>query len=187
MPSEFTQPSEIPCTMRLVEAIRKPIKVVGALAHLHCVESCVFLWHRHFIKSACANLVSWLLPEDYCKKGPCNFNMEMFVSKVGNPYPTLGQHLASRILYALLVAERQHEIATARFCTQSCSQVGQLLVNSSPTPHPTRSCKGLPCNSPLATPDSESSKPVQMRTYLHKTPQKTKTNMHKFASPHPLL
>ena len=34
------------------------------------------------------------------------------------------------------------------FCRQSCSKVGQLLVNSSPTPH-----RGLPCNSPLATPE----------------------------------
>ena len=46
--------------------------------------------------------------------------------KVGNPCPTLGQLLANRILYALLVEERQHEIARARFCTQSCSEVGQL-------------------------------------------------------------
>ena len=46
------------------------------------------------------------------------------------PCPTLGQLLASRILYALLVGEKQHEIARARFCTQSCSKVGQLLTNS---------------------------------------------------------
>ena len=26
-----------------------------------------------------------MLPEDYCKKDPCNFNTEMFVSKVGQP------------------------------------------------------------------------------------------------------
>ena len=43
-------------------------------------------------------------------------------------------------------------IAGARFCTQSCSRVGQLLVNSLPTPHPMGSCRGLPCSSPLATP-----------------------------------
>ena len=43
---------------------------------------------------------------------------------------------SSRILYALLVGEEQHEFARARFCTQSCSKVGQLLVSSSPTPHP---------------------------------------------------
>ena len=80
--------------------------------------------------------------EDYCKKDPCNFNTEMFMSKVGNPCPTLGQLLASRILYALLVGETQYEIARARFCTQSCSKVGQILVNSSPTPHPLGSCIG---------------------------------------------
>ena len=78
-----------------------------------------------------------MLPKDLCKKHPCNFNS----------CPTLGQLLASRILYTLLVGEKQHEIARARFCTQSCSKVGQLLVNSSPTPHPTGSCRGLPCSS----------------------------------------
>ena len=53
-------------------------------------------------------IVLWVLPEDYCNKDPCNFNTEMFVSKVGigNPCPTLGQLLASRILYALLVGEK---------------------------------------------------------------------------------
>ena len=83
---------------------------------------------------------------------PLQFNVEIFVSEVGNPCPTLGQLLTSRILYALLVWEKQHEIARARFCTQSCSKVGQLLVNSSPTPHPMGSCRGLPCSSPLVTP-----------------------------------
>ena len=77
---------------------------------------------------------------------------QMFVSKVGNPCPTLGQLLASRILYKLLIGEKQYKLSQARFCTQSCSKVGQLLVNSSPTPHPMGSCRGLPCNSPLATP-----------------------------------
>ena len=72
---------------------------------------------------------------------------------LANPCPTLGQLLASRILYALLVGRKQSEIARARFCTQSCSQVGQLLVNSSPTSHPVGSFRGLPCNSPVATPD----------------------------------
>ena len=44
-----------------------------------------------------------VLPEDYCNKDPCNFNTEMFMSKVGNPCSTLGQFPASQILYALLV------------------------------------------------------------------------------------
>ena len=34
---------------------------------------------------------------------------------------------------------------------------------------------------------SESPKPVQIRTYLHETPAKTKTNMYKFAPPRPHL
>ena len=77
------------------------------------------------------------------------------MSKVGNPCRTLGQLLASRILYALLVGEKQHEIARETFCTKSCSEVGQLLANSSPTPHRMGSCRALPCGSPLATPDSK--------------------------------
>ena len=39
------------------------------------------------------------------------------------------------------------------FGLQSCSQVGHHLVKSSPTPHPIGSCRGLPCSSPLATPE----------------------------------
>ena len=87
-------------------------------------------------------------------KLPLQFqHAEMFVSKVGNPCPTLGQLLASRILYTILVGEKQYEIGGARFCTQSCSKVGQLLVDSSPTPHPMGRCRGLPCSSLLSTPE----------------------------------
>ena len=49
------------------------------------------------------------------------------MSKAGNPRLALGQLLASRILYALLAEEKQYKIARARFCTHSCSKVGQLL------------------------------------------------------------
>ena len=42
------------------------------------------------------------------------------------------QLLASRILYALLVGEKQREIGRARLWTQSCSKVGQLLLRSLP-------------------------------------------------------
>ena len=42
-------------------------------------------------------------------------------------------------------------------------------------------------NEMISTLISESSKPVQIRTCLHETPQKRKTNMHKFAPPRPLL
>ena len=61
--------------------------------------------------------------------------------------------LANPCPIALLVAEKQHEIPRARLCTQSCSKVSQLLVNSSPTPHPMGSCRGLRCSCPLAAPD----------------------------------
>ena len=44
-----------------------------------------------------ATLIAWVYPEDYCRKNPCNFSTEMFVSKVGNPCPSIGQILASRI------------------------------------------------------------------------------------------
>ena len=42
---------------------------------------------------------------------------EIFMSTVGNPCPTFGQLLTSRILHALLVGEKQYEIAQAKFCT----------------------------------------------------------------------
>ena len=45
---------------------------------------------------------SCVLPKAYCKKDPCKFNMEMFVSKVGKPCPSFGLLLASRIVHALL-------------------------------------------------------------------------------------
>ena len=86
------------------------------------------------------------------RKTPAISTRKCSCQKLANRCPTLGQLLASRILYALLVGEKQNEITKARFCTQSCSKVGQLLVNSSPTPHPMGSCRGLPCSSPLATP-----------------------------------
>ena len=87
------------------------------------------------------------------RKTPAISTRKCSCQKLANCCPTLGQLLASRILYALLVGEKQCEIARARFCTQSCSKVGQLLVNSSPTPHPIGTCRGLPCSSPLATPE----------------------------------
>ena len=88
------------------------------------------------------------------RERPLQFEHGNFsVSTVGNPCATVGQLPARRILYALLVGEKQYEIATARFCTQSCLKVSQLLVNSSATPHPMGSCRGLPCSSPLATPE----------------------------------
>ena len=68
-------------------------------------------------------------PEDYCEKDPCS-TRKCSCQKLANPCPTLGQLLASRVLYALLVEEKQHESARARFCTQSCSK----LVNSLSTP-----------------------------------------------------
>ena len=54
---------------------------------------------------------------------------------------------SSQLDFVLALGRKQHEIARARFCTQSCSKDGQHLVNSSPTSHPMGSCKGLPCNS----------------------------------------
>ena len=90
---------------------------------------------------------------DTARKTPAISTRKCSCQKLANRCPTLGQLLASRILYALLVGEKQYKIAKARFCTQSCSKVGQLLVNSSPTPHLMGSCRGLPCSSPLATPE----------------------------------
>ena len=72
------------------------------------------------------------------RKTPAISTRKCLYQKLANPCPILGQLLASQILYKLLVGEnigrrKQYEIAQARFCTQSCSKVGQLLVNSLPT------------------------------------------------------
>ena len=64
------------------------------------------------------------------RKTPAISTRKCSCQKLTNPCPTLGQLLASRILYKLLLGEKQYEIAQARFCTQSCSKVGQLLVDS---------------------------------------------------------
>ena len=100
------------------------------------------------------------MPEDLCKKDPCDFNMEMFVPKVGNPCPTLGQLLASQILCAILAGEKQHEITRARLCKR--------LANSWSTPrqlpHPMGSCRGLPCNSPLAAPEERKTQKKRKET-----------------------
>ena len=73
-----------------------------------------------------AGPTSRMLPEDYCKKDPCNFNTEMFVSKVGNPCPTLGQLLVSRILCALLVKKN----STKSLGQDFVHRVAQKLANS---------------------------------------------------------
>ena len=98
---------------------------------------------------------TWVLPEDYCKKDLCKFNMDMFVSKVGNPCPALGQLPASRILYALVVGKNSTKSPAQDFV----HRVAQKLVNpwSIPRqlpPHPMGSCRDLLCSSPLATPDN---------------------------------
>ena len=49
------------------------------------------------------------------------------MSKVGNPCPTLGQLLASWILYTLLVGEEQHENASWEFPNLVVSNVYALL------------------------------------------------------------
>ena len=95
----------------------------------------------------------WVLPEDYCKKDSCNFNTEMFVSKVGQPMSNSWSTSSRPDFVHSLARRKTARNRQARFCTQSCSKVGQLLVNSLPTSHPMGSCRGLPCSSPLATPE----------------------------------
>ena len=50
----------------------------------------------------------------------------------------------------LLVGEEQYEIGPRQ---DFIHRVAQKLANSLPTSHPMGSCRGLPCNSPLATPE----------------------------------
>ena len=100
-------------------------------------ESAMFGW------LPCAGSKIRVLPEDYCKKDPCNFSTEVFVSWVGNPCQTIYWSASSEpdFVLSFSVGEKQHEIARARLCTQSCLKVGQLLVTSSPTPHPIVLCQ----------------------------------------------
>ena len=84
---------------------------------------------------------------------PCNFNTEMFVSKVGQPCPTFGQLLASRILYALLVGKKQHDRQGKILYTELLKSWSNSWSNPCQPPHPMGSCRGLPCSSPLATPE----------------------------------
>ena len=116
--------------------------IAGATSLSICLPS--WAWRLTLRKQALGSnplsllLINWVLPEDYCKKDPCNFNTEMFVSKVGNPCPTLGQVLASRILHTLLIAD------SMKLPGQDLvHRVAQLLVNSSPIPLPMGSCKGF--------------------------------------------
>ena len=68
---------------------------------------------------------------------------------LSNSWSTLSQpHFARALGRRKTARNRQGEILYTE-----CSKVGQLLVNSSPTPHPMGSCRGLPCSGPLATPE----------------------------------
>ena len=77
------------------------------------------------------------------------------MSKVANSCPTLGQLLDSRILdFVCTRGKRQApRNRQGNILNTELLKVGQLLINSSPIPHPMGSCRGLPCNSPLATPE----------------------------------
>ena len=79
------------------------------------------------------NVPTWVLPEDYCKKDPCNFNTEMFVSKVGQPMsgswstssqPDLVQALARRKTVRFRPSKILSELL------KSWPTLGQLLANS---------------------------------------------------------
>ena len=71
-----------------------------------------------------------MLPGDYCKKDPCNFNTEVFVLKVGNPCPTLGQLLASRICTRSWSEKNSTKSPGQDFV----DRVAQKLANSWSTP-----------------------------------------------------
>ena len=79
---------------------------------------------------------NWVLPEDLCKKDPCNFNTEIFVSKVGqlmsNSWSTSSQpdfvHALGRRKTA---RNRQGKILYTELL-KSWPTLGQLLANSPP-------------------------------------------------------
>ena len=58
--------------------MHKIARISKQLSNSHCF----FFWFG-------SSLECLAVAEDYCKKDPCTFNMEMLVSKVGNPCPTL--------------------------------------------------------------------------------------------------
>ena len=132
LPWSPSQDLQLESSRRPSSSLNLPTPLFGHPCNLLCAAPCA-----HFAPSPQAEKISstWVLPKDYCKKDPCNFNTEMFVSKVGNPCPTLGELPASRILYTLLVGKtvrnRQGKILYTQLL-KSWPTLGQLLVNSPP-------------------------------------------------------
>ena len=61
---------------------------------------------------------------------PLQFQHGLFRVKSWQPMSNSWSTSSQPDFVRALVGEKQHEITSARFCTQSCSKVGQLLANS---------------------------------------------------------
>ena len=77
----------------------------------------------------------WVLPEDYCKKDPCNLNTEMCVSKVGQPLSNSSTSSQPGFVRAFggrkTVRNRQGKILYTELL-KSWPTLGPLLANSPP-------------------------------------------------------
>ena len=82
------------------------------------------------------NCKYWVLTEDLCKKDPCNFNMEMFVSKVGQPmsnsWSTSSQPDSVRTLGSRKTARNRQGKILYTELLKSWPTLGQRLANSPP-------------------------------------------------------
>ena len=106
---------------------------------------------------------TWVLPEHYCKKDPCNSNTEMFFVQswqpMSIPWSTSSQ---PDFVRALSVGEktardRQGKILYTEFL-KSWSTLGEFLADSQRIQR-MGSCRGLPCSCALATPKTQKQNP----------------------------
>ena len=93
-------------------------------------------WRARPYEGSVAFAKIWVLPEDYCKKDPRNFNTEMFVSKVGQPMSNSWSTSSQPDLVRALgrrktVRNRQGKILYTELL-KSWPTLGQLLANSPP-------------------------------------------------------
>ena len=86
----------------------------------------------HFLGTFAVQHMFWVLPKDYCKKDPCNFNTEMFVSKVMfNSWSTSSQPNFVRAFVSRKNSTKNRQgIFLCAELRKGWSTLGQLLANS---------------------------------------------------------